>query len=144
LIDLATRMVVGWQTASHVRTSLIVDAVAMAIDAGHVRRDAVFHSNHGANTHRPSSPRSADANTSGPASAAPACAGDNAAAESFFSTLTNKMYHHHQYFDTRVEARFAIAEYIEIFYNGIRLHSTVGCRTPAGVLAEFTTQPIAA
>lgn len=75
VIDLATRMVVGWQTASHMRTSLIVDALAMAIDAGHVRRDAVFHSDRGANTPQPSSPRSAGANTSEPASAAPARAG---------------------------------------------------------------------
>lgn len=70
--------------------------------------------------------------------------GDNGAAESFFSTLTNEMYHHQQYFDTRAQARFAVAEYIEIFYNGIRLHSTVGYRTPAGALAEFTMQPTAA
>jgi putative transposase len=46
VIELATRMVVGWQLADHMRTSLIVDALAMAIDAG--RRDAIFHSDRGA------------------------------------------------------------------------------------------------
>ncbi len=47
VIDLATRMVVGWQTASHMRTSLIVDALQMAVTGGHVRTDAVFHSDRG-------------------------------------------------------------------------------------------------
>jgi putative transposase len=47
VIDLATRMVVGWQLTPHMRTSLVVDALAMAIDAGHVHRDAIFHSDRG-------------------------------------------------------------------------------------------------
>src|SRR5213076_834473 len=47
VIDLATRMVVGWQLAAHMRTSLVVDALRMAIDAGHVRREAIFHSDRG-------------------------------------------------------------------------------------------------
>jgi transposase InsO family protein len=44
---LAIRMVVGWQLADHMRITLIVDALAMAIDAGHIERDAVFHSYRG-------------------------------------------------------------------------------------------------
>jgi transposase InsO family protein len=47
VIDLATRMVVGWQLAAHMRTRLVVDALQMAVDAGHVRPDAVFHSDRG-------------------------------------------------------------------------------------------------
>ena len=48
VIDLATRMVVGWQTAAHMRTTLVTDALRMAIDAGHVAPDAIFHSDTGA------------------------------------------------------------------------------------------------
>jgi transposase InsO family protein len=44
VIDLATRMVVGWQLADHMRTSPVVDALTMAIDAGHVQHEAIFHS----------------------------------------------------------------------------------------------------
>jgi hypothetical protein len=40
-------MVVGWQTAAHMRTALVTDALKMAIDAGHVDVDAVFHSDRG-------------------------------------------------------------------------------------------------
>jgi putative transposase len=47
VIDLATRMVVGWQLADHMRTSLVTDAIAMAIAHGHVEPDAVFHSDRG-------------------------------------------------------------------------------------------------
>jgi len=46
VIDLATRMVVGWQLAAHMRTSLIVDALAMAVGGGHVEADAIFHSDY--------------------------------------------------------------------------------------------------
>jgi len=48
VIDLCTRMVVGWQLADHMRTSLVVDALQMAVDAGHVNAEAVFHSDRGA------------------------------------------------------------------------------------------------
>jgi putative transposase len=47
VIDLATRMVVGWQLAAHMRTALVTDALQMAFDAGHVAEDAVFHSDRG-------------------------------------------------------------------------------------------------
>ena len=47
VIDLATRMVVGWQLADHMRTSLVVDALQMAIDTGLVAPDAIFHSDRG-------------------------------------------------------------------------------------------------
>jgi putative transposase len=47
VIDLATRMVVGWQLAAHMRTALVTDALQMALDAGHVAEDAVFHSDRG-------------------------------------------------------------------------------------------------
>jgi putative transposase len=47
VIDLATRMVVGWPTADHMRTSLVIDALAMARDHGHLRPGAIFHSDRG-------------------------------------------------------------------------------------------------
>jgi Integrase core domain len=64
---------------------------------------------------------------------------DNAAAESFFATLKNEMYHR-QRFDTHARARFAIAEYIEIYYNRKRMHSTLGYRTPHQTLTDYQTR----
>jgi putative transposase len=47
VIDLATRMVVGWQLAEHMRTSLVTDALAMAITGDHARAGVIFHSDRG-------------------------------------------------------------------------------------------------
>ena len=68
---------------------------------------------------------------------------DNAAAESFFGTLKNEMYYR-QAFPDRARSRFAVADYIEVFYNRKRLHSTLGYRTPAEALTEFETTATAA
>ena len=64
------------------------------------------------------------------------CAGDNAAAESFFASLKNEMYHRYT-FATRTRARFAVADYIEVFYNRRRLHSTLAYRTPLEALTDY-------
>ncbi len=68
---------------------------------------------------------------------------DNAAAESFFAALKNEMYYR-QSFPDRARARSAVADYIEVFYNRRRLHSTLGYRTPAEALTEFQTAAAAA
>jgi transposase InsO family protein len=68
---------------------------------------------------------------------------DNAAAESFFAALKNEMYYR-QSFPTRARARFAVAGYIEVFYNRRRLHSTLGYRTPFEALTDYRTAATAA
>lgn len=68
---------------------------------------------------------------------------DNAAAESFFATLKNEMYYRYR-FTTRARARLAVAEYIEVFYNRKRLHSTLGYQTPSDVLAHYYAAGFAA
>jgi transposase InsO family protein len=76
VIDLATQMVTGWQLAGHMRTSLVTEALEMAIAHGHVQPGAVFHSDRGApSTHLPGSPGSARPAASEPAWAGPGCAG---------------------------------------------------------------------
>lgn len=135
VIDLATRMVVGWQLAEHMRTSLVVDALAMARLHGHVAAGAVFHSDRGCQyTSREFGEWCAGRDILRSMGRTGVCF-DNAAAESFFATLKNEMYYR-QRFDTRKGARFAVAEYIEVFYNRKRHHSTLGYRTPARALAD--------
>ncbi len=53
------------------------------------------------------------------------------------------MYHRHT-FATRARARFAVADYIEVFYNRQRLHSTLGYRTPHEALTDYRTAATAA
>lgn len=137
VIDLATRMVVGWQLAEHMRTSLVIDALAMARLGGHLAPNAIFHSDHGAqyaSTDFEKYCRSVNVRRS---MGRTGVCWDNAAAETFFATLKNEMYHR-QIFTTRARARFAVAEYIEVFYNRKRPHSALGYLTPAATLAEYS------
>ena len=143
VIDLATRMVIGWQLAAHMRTTLVTDALRMAIHAGHVAPDAVFHSDRG--TQYTSTEFHAFTTRHGirRSQGRTGVCWDNAAAESFFAALKNEMYYR-QVFATRARARFAVAEYIEVFYNRRRLHSTLGYRTPFEALTDYRTAAIAA
>ena len=54
---------------------------------------------------------------------------DNAPVESFFSSLKNEVVHYRQ-FQNQAEARYAIAEYVEVFYNRQGLHQALGYRSP--------------
>ncbi len=139
VIDLQTRMVIGWQLADHMRTSLVVDALAAAKEAGYLDDGAVFHSDRG--TQYTSAAFAAWCQVNGVARSMgrTGVCWDNAAAESFFASLKNECYHQRS-FATRAEARLAVADYIEVFYNRKRLHSTLGYKTPAETLAEFYTQ----
>jgi putative transposase len=143
VIDLATRMVTGWQLASHMRTSLVTDALAMAIAHGHIQQGAVFHSDRGAQYTSAEFTRFCQAHGVRTSVGRTGVCWDNAAAESFFAALNNEMYHR-QAFPSRARARFAVADYIEVFYNRQRLHSTLGYRTPFEVLTEYQTAATAA
>jgi transposase InsO family protein len=138
VIDLATRMVVGWQIADHMRTTLVTDALQMALDAGHAARGSVFHSDRGTQYNSAEFASFAAAHGLRRSMGRTGVCWDNAAAETFFAALKNEMYHR-QSFDTHARARFAVAEYIEIFYNRQRLHSTLGYRTPLEALNGCTT-----
>jgi transposase InsO family protein len=142
VIDLATRMVVGWQLAEHMRTSLITDALGMAITAGHAPPGAIFHSDRGTQYTSTEFARFATSNRIQLSAGRTGACWDNAAAESFFATLKNEMYYRHR-FESRAKARFAVAEYIEIFYNRKRLHSSLGYRTPAEALTDFQARAAA-
>lgn len=133
VIDLCSRMVVGWQLADHMRTSIITDALDMAADGGFLNTGhplaVVFHSDRG------SQYTSADVQDWATAHEVILSCGrtgvcwDNAVAESFFATLKNEMYYQ-TVFATRAEARTAVVDYIETYYNRKRLHSTLDYITP--------------
>jgi putative transposase len=143
VIDLATRMVVGWQLAEHMRTSLVIDALQMALDAGHVAADAIFHSDKGCQYTSREFARYCTTKRVRTSVGRTGVCWDNAAAESFFATLKNEMYYRHTW-PTRARARFAVAEYIEVFYNRRRLHSSLGYRTPFEALTDYRTAATAA
>jgi putative transposase len=61
---------------------------------------------------------------------------DNAVAESFFSNLKNEVMHE-RLFSTKEQARAVVNDYIEMYYNRLRLHQTLGYQTPIAVEAQF-------
>ncbi len=113
--------------AEHMRTTLIVDALAMAHGTGRLRPDCVFHSDRGPQyTSAEFAAALAASNLLGSMGRTGIC-WDNAAAESFFASLKKELVHR-TVFPTQAKARTAIAEYIEVFYNRQRLHSSLGYR----------------
>ncbi len=130
IIDLFSRRVVGWSLAEHMRTELIHDALRAAL--GHREpsvRGLLFHSDRG--SQYASGEFTAALRGSGISSSMSRKGNcwDNAVAESFFSTLKSELIHR-TIFLTVEAARTAIAEWIEVFYNRQRRHSTIGYATP--------------
>lgn len=136
VIDLFNREVVGWSMAEHMRVELVSDALAMAHTHGRIGEGAVFHSDRGSVYTSAAYAGLADKCGVRLSVGRTGVCWDNAVAESFFSMLKNEMYHR-QKFATRGRARFAVMEYIEVFYNRGRLHSALGYRTPADVRRAY-------
>lgn len=135
VIDLCTRMVVGWSMASHMRTSLIIDALTMARDHGHLAADgAIFHSDRGAQYTSAEFQKWCAANGVTQSMGAVGVCWDNAVAESFFSHMKTEMYYQ-QDFENNLAARTAVMEYIESWYNRRRPHAYNGGLQPAAALA---------
>jgi putative transposase len=129
-IDLASRAVVGFSMADHMRASLVGDALAMAIRARHPDPGFVFHSDRGSQYTSGEFRALLDAHGAVQSLSRPRQCWDNAVAESFFATLKEELVHR-QTFPTRAAARAAVFEFIEVFYNRRRLHSSLGFLTPA-------------
>lgn len=130
IIDLATRMIVGWSMASHMRTELVESALLNALTSRAPASRLVHHSDRGS--------QYASASYRGllelhgiecSMSRAGDCY-DNAVIESFFGTYKQEWAHHHRW-SGLADARAGTHDYIEVFYNRQRLHSTLGYKTPA-------------
>ena len=130
VLDLFSRRVVGWATADHMRVELVLEALKMAEERRLPSGEWVHHSDRGVQY---ASLEYRDALTRLGATCSMSRKGncwDNAVAESFFSTLKTELLYQRPW-PTRREADSAIAEYIEIFYNNQRGHSTLGYLSPA-------------
>jgi transposase InsO family protein len=90
VIDLATRMVTGWQLADHMRTSLVTDALDMAITHSLVQPGAIFHSDKGAQYTSAEFTRFCQAKRVRTSTGRTGVCWDNAAAESFFGALKTR------------------------------------------------------
>lgn len=136
VIDLATRMVVGWSMSERMTAGLAVSALEMAHARGYVAGGAIFHSDRGSQyTSRALAGWAAAHDVRLSVGRTGSCH-DNAVAESFFATLKNEMYSLRSW-ATRAEARHACVEFIEGYYNRQRPHSTIGYQIPAERMGAF-------
>lgn len=129
VLDIYTRSIVGWAMHESLDATLAVRALEMAIVRRRPSPDLIVHSDRGTqfasaayrdvlSRHRLVASMSRRANCY-----------DNAYIESFWSSLKYEVVYHRR-FGTRTEARAAIFDYIEIFYNRTRLHSSLGYVSP--------------
>jgi transposase InsO family protein len=129
VIDIASRRVVGFALADHLRTELVADALANAVAARDPAPGVVFHSDRGCQyTSAAYADLAKDCQVTLSVGRKGQC-WDNAVAESFFASLKGELTDTRPW-PTRAAACRAVVEYIG-WYNGTRLHSTLGYRSPA-------------
>ena len=128
VIDIASRRVVGFAMAEHLRTELIADALTNAVAARDPAVGVIFHSDRGCQyTSREYALLANDFDVRLSVGRTGQC-WDNALAESFFASLKGECLDQHTW-PTRKAARRAIVEYIA-WFNSTRLHSSLGYLTP--------------
>jgi putative transposase len=122
VIDLYSRKVIGWSMDSRMKAELVNNALLMAIWQRKPQKGLIWHTDRG-------SQYASDSHRSilGPhyikqSMSRRGDCWDNAVAESFFGIIKTELIHHYK-FKTREEAKHVIFEYIEVFYNRVRIHS---------------------
>lgn len=143
VIDCYSKAVVGWSMATHMKTSLIRDALGNATATITIEKDAIFHSDRGCQYSSTAYQEQLKEFGLRSSMGRTGICWDNAMAESFFATLKNELVHRTAY-PTRKHARRDIARYIEGFYNRQRLHSGLGYKTPHEVHNEYLNRQNAA
>lgn len=129
MLDLYSRKIVGWSMSERNNTELVKQALSMAVEQRRPSSGLIHHTDQGAvYTSAAYQQLLVGHQMQSSMSRAGNCY-DNAVAESFFSNLKNELVHEVR-FQTRQQARTAIFEYIEVFYNRQRLHQTIGYHSP--------------
>lgn len=143
VIDLASRRVVGWAVADHLKTDLVDDALVDALTRRRPAAGLIFHSDRGCQYTSTQHARLAAAHGIRLSTSRRGQCWDNAVAESFFATIKTELLHR-QPWPTHHAARQAIFEYIEGWYNTRRRHSTLGYLSPAAYEATTGHDPLPA
>lgn len=131
LIDLYSRAIVGWAMSERMPAQLANDALMMAIWKRKPPKGLMVHSDRGSQYASGLYQKTIKDNGFICSMSRKGNCWDNAPSESFFHTLKTELTYHRRY-QTRQEAKQEIFEYIEVFYNRQRRHSTIGYQTPLG------------
>ena len=135
VIDACSRRIVGWAMADNLRTEIVLSALEMAVWTRGVRTGVIHHSDHGSQyTSLAFGQRCREAGVVPSMGSVGDCY-DNALAESFFATLECELLDR-QRFKTRTEARLALFDFIEVYYDRKRRHSALAYLAPAAFEAS--------
>jgi putative transposase len=138
VLDAFSRRIVGWSMADHLRTELVLDALDMAISQRDPAPGLIHHADHGCQyTSLAFGRRLTEAGLVGSMGTV-GDALDNAVAESFFATLECELLDRHPW-PTRAKLRTAVFDFIEVFYNRQRRHSTLEYHSPATYEQQHTS-----
>lgn len=129
VMDLCSRRIVGWSMADHLRVRLVRDALTMATTTRSPAPGLVHHSDRGVQYCCGEYRAELEAWGMVASMSRVGDCYDNAPKESFWATLKKELMSDRE-FATREEARAAIFEYIEVFYNRQRIHSSIGYLSP--------------
>jgi putative transposase len=138
VLDLFSRRVVGWSMSSSMSAQLVIDALLMAIWRRGAPKELLHHSDQGSQYTAEEFQRLLAEHGIVCSMSRRGDCWDNAAMESFFSTLKIERVNRRHY-RTRDEARADIFDYIERFYNPRRRHSTLGQVSPAEFERQWAT-----
>jgi transposase InsO family protein len=128
--DLYSRRVVGWAMGTRLESRLVVDALEMAVMQRFPHEGLLAHSDRGTQYASEHYQRLLARHGITCSMSRPGNCYDNAPMESFFATLKKELVHHQDYL-TIDAAKASLFEYIEVFYNRIRRHSSLGYVAPA-------------
>jgi putative transposase len=126
---LHSRAVVGWSMGSSLQTSLVLDALTMAVWRRRPKDSVIIHSGQGSQFGSDEFNRWCKDNRLSPSMSRRGNCWDNAVAESFFSSLKSERIKKRIYL-TRAEAKSEIFDYIEGFYNRVRRHKHLEQQSP--------------
>jgi putative transposase len=129
VIDVGSRRLVGWSMADHLRTDLVADAMGMALARRQPPPGLLHHSDRGVQYASDAYQHLLQGRRITVSMSGKGDCWDNAVMESFWATLKTELVHHEHY-ATRDQARRSIFEYIEVFYNRKRMHSSLGYVSP--------------
>lgn len=139
LVDACSRRVVGWAMDNHQRLDLTERALDMALQQRRPKPGLVLHHDRGSQYTGARYRAKVEAAKLQLSMSRPGLPYDNAMAESFFATLKLELMDDEP-FESRDAARMAVFEYVELFYNRVRMHSALGYRSP--MQAEREYQPV--
>jgi putative transposase len=128
--DVFSRRIVGWSMADHMRADLVTDALQMALAQRRPAPGLIWHSDQGSQFVSLAFGQQARAAGIAQSMGSRGDCFDNAVAESFFATLKKELIHGRSW-PSKAELRTEVFDYIEVFFNRRRRHSTLGFLSPA-------------